>query len=115
MNIGSIFSRSVDTTKSEKTSLYKKLTGGTIKGNGTVRQMKAAKKARNFHSTAATLGYTWGAMDVVRGPFHAIFPGGPVFIAGVWEHCNAIDANNTIKALKPDYKAIVKRAKSIYK
>lgn len=106
--------KSIDKFESAVSKKYKHMCGADIKGNGIARQMKAVKKARNFAATTSTLGYIYGAAEMARGPFHMLFPGGPAFVAGIWQHCNAIEANKAINAMKPEFKAIQKRAKAIY-
>ena len=106
--------KGLDKMESAISRKCKHMVGADIQGNGIARRMKATKKARNFATTTSALGYIYGAAEMAKGPFHMVFPGAPAFVAGIWQHCNAIEANKAINAMKPEFKAIQKRAKAIY-
>ena len=106
--------KGIDKMENAVSRKYKHMTGADIAGNGVARRMKSLKKAHSFHVKSTALGYTLGALEMAKGPGHTIFPGGEIFLAGVWQHCNAINSAKSIKDIKPQYKEIVNRAKAIY-
>ena len=106
--------KGVDVVANAVEKKYNHMTGADITGNGVVRRMKSLKKARRFQANISAICSLAGSTASAISPKCTLFPGSELLLAGVWEGCNAIESGNAIKTLKPQYKEIVKRAKSIY-
>lgn len=114
MNISNFVNRSIDViTREGKPSIISKLSGGTIEGNGVARKMKAAKRANNFYTTAGVIAMPYGITKCFGGIVGKGI-GVTAFMGGVACLCEGATARDAIKALKPEYKEIVARAKKIY-
>ena len=114
MNISSAISKSFKViTREGKPSLISKMTGASIEGNGVTRKMKAAKRASRFYTTVGAVGMPYGMMKATGGAV-GMAMGGSIFMGACISICEGINARNAVKALKPEYKQIVDRAKKIY-